>query len=120
MIYFAFQDFPGFGEAKKFGNFMDFSNFLGTTLFALSAVGVVSDSKSVPYYIEYASYDSFKIISVQSKMIHPEDFGGPYGIMAIAFVIAGFVYGFLGLVGFVKYGDEVDASFTLNMPKDSV
>lgn len=41
-IYFISLDFPGFEDSKKFGTLMDFSHFIGTALFSLSAVGVVS------------------------------------------------------------------------------
>lgn len=50
-------------------------------------------------------------------MIHPENFGGPFGVLSISFMIAGSMYAFLGLVGYVKYGKACEASITLNLPK---
>lgn len=52
-------------------------------------------------------------------MIHPEDFGGPFGILARAFLISAIIYGALGFVGFIKYGDNVEPTITLNLPKKS-
>lgn len=52
-------------------------------------------------------------------MIHPENFGGVFGVLAISFMIAGCLYAFVGLVGYVKYGEEVKATITLDLPQDS-
>lgn len=51
-------------------------------------------------------------------MAHPEDFGGPCGLLAISFMVAGSLYTFLGFVGYIKYGKDVKASITLNLPQN--
>lgn len=42
LLYYIFQNFPSVGSVKVIGPPMRYTLFIGTTLFALEAVGVVS------------------------------------------------------------------------------
>lgn len=99
IFYFVFQDFPSISGVDKTKDYTKIPGFLGITLFALEAIGV--------------------IVTVQSKMITPQNFGGPFGMLALSFVIAGGLYTFVGLVGYIKYGDQVKSSITLDLPTDN-
>lgn len=51
-------------------------------------------------------------------MVHPESFGGPFGMLAIATVCTCAIYAVLGFMGSVKFGEKVKGTITMNLPLD--
>ena len=51
-------------------------------------------------------------------MRHPEDFGGITGVMNTGMSLSIIVYNYVGYYGYMKFGDDVEASITLNLPLD--
>ena len=49
-------------------------------------------------------------------MAHPEDFGGCNGVLNTAMVVVTCGYFAVGFFGYLKYGDAVAGSITLNLP----
>lgn len=57
------------------------------------------------------------VMPVENEMAHPEKFLGCPGVLNITMCTVIFLYGLLGFWGYVKYGDEVRGSITLNLPQ---
>lgn len=49
-------------------------------------------------------------------MENPKDFTGLFGLFSIGMTIIVAIFCVLGVFGYLKYGDEVKASITLNLP----
>ncbi|KAJ8737255.1 hypothetical protein PYW07_000526 [Mythimna separata] len=75
----------------------DIPVFIGITLFALEAVGV--------------------ILALEYNMERPKEFTGWCGLFSIGMVIILGLYISLGVSGFLKYGKECKGSITLNLPQ---
>jgi proton-coupled amino acid transporter len=54
---------------------------------------------------------------LENSMIHPDHFISKLGILNIAMAIVIFLYAVIGFLGYVRFGDEVLGSVTLNLPK---
>ncbi|XP_044254420.1 proton-coupled amino acid transporter-like protein CG1139 [Tribolium madens] len=96
VCYYVFQDLPDISDRPSFGRLYTYPLFFGTTLFALEAVGVV--------------------IALENNMKTPKNFGGYCGVLNIGMVVVTVLYVGLGFIGYWKYGDNVQASLTLNFP----
>ena len=53
-------------------------------------------------------------------MKHPQDFTGPLSILNISMLTLISSYVIMGLFGFVRYGDAVEGSITLNLPDNEI
>ena len=56
---------------------------------------------------------------IENKMRHPEDFGGLTGVLSTGMVIVTVMYISVGFYGYMKYGDAVLGSITLNLPSSN-
>ncbi|XP_034839562.1 proton-coupled amino acid transporter-like protein CG1139 [Maniola hyperantus] len=72
--------------------------FVGITLFALEAVGV--------------------ILALEYNMEKPKRFVGLFGLFNVGMVVITSLYVLMGVAGYLKYGDDIKASITLNLPYD--
>ncbi|XP_022833013.1 proton-coupled amino acid transporter-like protein CG1139 [Spodoptera litura] len=79
-------------------SFYDIPVYIGIVLYALEAVGV--------------------ILALESNMEKPKEFTGLFGLFSIGMSIIVVLYATLGIFGYMKYGDEIKASITLNLPQD--
>jgi proton-coupled amino acid transporter len=53
-------------------------------------------------------------------MKNPQDFGGWTGVLNTGMVIVASLYTAVGFFGYLKYGEEVEGSITLNLPSDDM
>lgn len=60
---------------------------------------------------------TLKIIPLENEMKSPKKFVGATGILNRAMVIVVSFFVCMGLCGYLKYGSEIEASITLNLPK---
>lgn len=97
VFYYVFKDFPPIGSVEFVGPPMKYTLFIGTTLFALEAVGVV--------------------IALENNMETPKSFGGVLNIGMTAITL---LYAFFGAVGYIKYGKYIESSITLNLPQKTM
>jgi proton-coupled amino acid transporter len=51
-------------------------------------------------------------------MEEPKNFGKRFGVLNIAIVIVMSFYFMIGFLGYIKYGDSVEASITLSLPRE--
>lgn len=50
----------------------------------------------------------------------PKSFGGNFGVLNLSMVTTVILYAGMGLFGYLKYGNKIAASITLNLPKDEL
>ncbi|KAK7601201.1 hypothetical protein V9T40_008642 [Parthenolecanium corni] len=97
LLYYIFQNFPSINSDKLVGPPMRYTLFIGTTLFALEAVGV--------------------FLALENNMKTPKSFGGATGVLSQGMTIVTILYVLMGFVGYVRYGECVRGSITLNIPQ---
>ena len=59
-------------------------------------------------------------MSVENNMKSPKDFRIVFGVLNIGMVIITVAYVIIGLFGYIKYGDKLFGSITLNLPADNL
>lgn len=72
--------------------------FFRTVIFAMEGIGVV--------------------MPVENAMKKPQHFLGCFGVLVIAMTLIMILYTTLGLFGYLRYGDALRGSITLNLPID--
>ncbi|CAH0402211.1 unnamed protein product [Chilo suppressalis] len=97
-FYLIEEDVTVSKEDLMLKNFLDIPIFIGITLFALEAVGVV--------------------LALEYNMENPKHFVGLFGLFNIGMTIIVVAYSLIGIFGFLKYGSTIQASITLNLPQD--
>lgn len=99
-FYYISTDLPSINERPAIANIKDMPMFFGTVIFALECIGVV--------------------MSLENDMKNPNNFIGFRGVLnfGMAFVTA--LFAAIGFMGYLKYGDGIEASVTLNLPIDDV
>lgn len=100
VMYFICQELPPVSSRPLVGDPRNWNLFVGTTLFALEAVGVV--------------------IALENNMKTPASFGGYGGVLNRGMAAIIIMYAIMGFLGYVKYGSAALGSVTLNLPKESV
>ncbi|KAH9630371.1 hypothetical protein HF086_004504 [Spodoptera exigua] len=97
-FYLIQEDLVFKDSMLKMKSIIEIPLFIGVVLYALEAVGV--------------------ILALERNMENPKDFTGLFGLFSIGMVIIVVMYTTLGIFGYIKYGEEVQASITLNLPQD--
>lgn len=100
VLYYVFDDIPSIDTVDFVGTLKGFPLFVGTTLFALEAVGV--------------------IIALENNMKTPKSFGGSCGVLNQGMTLIIILYVLVGFVGYIKYGKESLGSITLNLPREEI
>ncbi|XP_046666503.1 proton-coupled amino acid transporter-like protein CG1139 isoform X1 [Homalodisca vitripennis] len=100
MMFFILHNLPPLSTVPMVRSPKGFVRFFTTTLFAMSAIGVV--------------------VSVERNMKTPASFGKRYGVLNISMGATTLAYTCIGFFGFVKYGDDIEASVSLNLPRENV
>ncbi|CAH0717467.1 unnamed protein product, partial [Brenthis ino] len=99
-MYYIFQDMPSPYERKMAASVVQWPLFISTVIFAMEGIGVV--------------------MPVENEMAKPQQFLGCPGVLNIAMTIVISLYGLVGFFGYLKYGDAVRGSVTLNLPQDEI
>lgn len=100
-FYYMFR--PPLGSLTDRVLFKDplgFPVFFGISLFALECIAVV--------------------MSLENNMRNPHQMTRIPGILCMSFIFAMCVYGAVGFSGYLKYGEAILASVTLNIPEDEL
>ncbi|KAJ8919645.1 hypothetical protein NQ315_006172 [Exocentrus adspersus] len=98
--YYVCQDLPSFSELPSFGTLFDYPLYFGTTLFSLQAVGVV--------------------IALENNMKTPKQFTGNFGVLNVGMVLVTVIYVVMAMMGYWKYGNDIQSSITLNFPPGDI
>lgn len=100
IMYYIFRESPTFEGKQSIAEPGKFPLFFGTVLFALEAVGVM--------------------ISLENNMKHPKKFLATFGVLNIGMGIIVVLYAAMGILGYLKYGDDTVGSITLNIPQEEI
>lgn len=57
------------------------------------------------------------VLPVENSMKKPEHFLGCPGVLSCSMSTVVILYGVIGFLGYLRYGDEVKAAVTLNLPE---
>lgn len=60
------------------------------------------------------------VMPLENEMQKPQHFLGCPGVLNIAMSTVVVLYGFVGFVGYMSFGEEVRGSLTLNLPQDEM
>ncbi|EEB18930.1 proton-coupled amino acid transporter, putative [Pediculus humanus corporis] len=99
-FYYVFNDLPHVTERKYFSSFQQLPLFFGTAIFALEGIGVV--------------------MPLENNMKTPQKFIGCPGVLNIGMTVVVILYTAVGFFGYLKFGEDTQASITLNLPKDEL
>lgn len=74
--------------------------FFGTAMFAFEGIAVV--------------------LPLQNAMKKPKNFSSFFGVLNVGMVFVTVIYISFGAIGYWKYGEETEASLTLNLPTNEM
>uniref|UniRef100_A0A1B0DLT3 Amino acid transporter transmembrane domain-containing protein n=1 Tax=Phlebotomus papatasi TaxID=29031 RepID=A0A1B0DLT3_PHLPP len=97
-LYFSVGDLPSPSERNFVASWETLPLFFGTTLFAFEGISLV--------------------LPLQNAMKVPRNFHRPAGVLNVGMCFVTFLFTGLGCLGYLKYGDKVEGSLTLNLPED--
>lgn len=95
-FYYILQDLPRASSVKQIATWHQLPLYFGTAIYAFEGIGVV--------------------LPLENNMKTPEDFGGLTGVLNTGMVIVAALYTAVGFFGYLKYGEHVLGSITLNLP----
>ncbi|VVC32586.1 Hypothetical protein CINCED_3A023910 [Cinara cedri] len=99
-FYYLLHDIPSISERPAVASVDTFPTFFCLTVFAMEAIGVV--------------------MPLENNMKTPKHFLGVFGVLNIGMGGVTIIYTLLGFLGYLKYGDETNASITLNLPTGDI
>lgn len=99
-FYYMLDHLPHVDTVTHVGSWSTLPLYFGTAIYAFEGIGVV--------------------LPLENNMAHPEDFGGTTGVLNTGMVTVASAYTAVGFFGYLKYGDKVDGSVTLNLPPDEI
>jgi solute carrier family 36 (proton-coupled amino acid transporter) len=94
-FYYLLQDLPRTDSVAAFSSWQQLPLYFGTAIYAFEGIGVV--------------------LPLENNMKTPQDFGGLSGVLSTGMVIVACLYTSVGFFGYLKYGDAVRGSITLNL-----
>lgn len=95
-LYYIFDDLPSPSERSAIGEVQNLPLFFGTAIFAFEGISMV--------------------LPLQSAMKEPKDFNKPAGVLNVGMVIVTTLFLVIGFFGYLKYGEEIQSSISLNLP----
>ncbi|ESN92740.1 hypothetical protein HELRODRAFT_96051 [Helobdella robusta] len=96
VLYSCFVDIPSTNLRPAHGSWNDFPLFFSIAIFTFEGIGL--------------------ILPIESQIQNPRDFNGTFGIINLGMIIVTCLYAAVGFYGYLKYGDDVKGSITLNLP----
>lgn len=61
-----------------------------------------------------------QVLPLQNEMKKPSDFKKPLGVLNIGMSVVTLLYILIGFLSYLKYGEGIEGSVTLNFPKDAM
>lgn len=99
-FYYMLKDLPRTETVHGFASWSTLPLYFGTAIYAFEGIGVV--------------------LPLENNMKTPEDFGGTTGVLNTGMIIVACLYTSVGFFGYLKYGDDVKGSITLNLPAEAM
>ncbi|XP_059475418.1 proton-coupled amino acid transporter-like protein pathetic [Neocloeon triangulifer] len=100
VFYYVFQDLPSVNEREAFMSITKLPVFFSTAVFALEGITVV--------------------MPLENNMKTPQHFTGCFRVLNTAMAMIVSIYALVGFMGYLKYGDEVEGSISLNLPEGEI
>ncbi|XP_059619423.1 proton-coupled amino acid transporter-like protein CG1139 isoform X2 [Phlebotomus argentipes] len=97
-LYYMFNVELTFHDKPLFSSFGQLPLFFSTVIFAMEGIGVV--------------------MPVENSMSKPQHFLGCPGVLNTAMITVIVLYAVMGFFGYVRFGDIVEGSITLNLPQE--
>merc|ERR1719411_1173120 len=98
VFFYLLQDLPATWERKAYANWSQYPLYFGTAIYAFEGIGVV--------------------LPLENQMRTPRDMRGWNGVLNTSMTIVTCLYIAVGFFGYLKYGESVQGSITLNLPVD--
>jgi proton-coupled amino acid transporter len=98
VLYSCFIDLPPVQSRPAFSSWSTLPLYFGIAVYAFEGIGVV--------------------LPIENKMKWPQDLGSCAGVLDLGMTIAVALYAAIGFFGYLRYGDDVKGSITLNLPQD--
>lgn len=99
-LYYMLSEPLDFSERKSFTSWGQLPYFFATVIFAMEGIGAV--------------------MPVENQMKKPQHFLGCPGVLNMAMGTVVVLYTVIGLLGYLRYGDKVEGSITLNLEMGSM
>ncbi|PSN31633.1 hypothetical protein C0J52_21539 [Blattella germanica] len=99
-FFYMLQGLPHTSTVKAFATWKQLPLYFGTAIYAFEGIGVV--------------------LPLENNMKNPQDFGGWTGVLNTGMVIVAALYTSVGFFGYLKYGEKVLGSITLNLPSGEI
>eukprot|EP00090_Calanus_glacialis_P045632 TRINITY_DN8597_c0_g1_i1.p1 TRINITY_DN8597_c0_g1~~TRINITY_DN8597_c0_g1_i1.p1 ORF type:complete len:481 (-),score=96.52 TRINITY_DN8597_c0_g1_i1:55-1497(-) len=96
IFYYLLQDIPLVTERKVFATWGQLPLYFGTAIYAFEGIGIV--------------------LPLENSMKNPGDMKGWNGVLNTSMTIVSCLYIAVGFFGYLKYGEAVTGSITLNLP----
>merc|ERR1719193_2592067 len=101
IFYYIFATpLPHSSTVPAFGSISNFPIFFGTAIFAFEGISVV--------------------LPIENQMTTKKDMLGWAGVLNTSMVIIACLYISMGFFGYLKYGEDIMSSITLNLPQDDI
>lgn len=97
---YAVRDLPSLSEREYFSSWRQLPLYFGTAIFAFEGIALV--------------------LPLHNAMRKPSDFGRPLGVLNVGMAIVTVIFTVLGFLGYLKWGDNVKSSLTLNLPPGDI
>merc|ERR1739844_352283 len=98
VFFYLLQELPATWERKAYANWSQYPLYFGTAIYAFEGIGVV--------------------LPLENQMRTPSDMKGWNGVLNTSMILVSCLYIAVGFFGYLKYGDQVAGSITLNLPVD--
>lgn len=96
VFFYLLQDLPATWERKAYADWKQYPLYFGTAIYAFEGIGVV--------------------LPLENQMKTPRDMRGWNGVLNTSMTIVTCLYIAVGFFGYLKYGEDVLGSITLNLP----
>lgn len=67
--------------------------------------------------IYYIIFCFLQVLPLENEMKNPKKFGSLFGVLNASMMPISILYTFVGLLGYLKYGEATTGSITLDMPQ---
>ena len=99
-MYYSVQDLPSVSERNYFSTLQQLPLFFGTAIFAFEGISLV--------------------LPLQNEMKNPHDFRKYTGVLNVGMAIVTTIFTSFGFIGYLKYGEDVEGSLSLNLPPNEM
>jgi len=96
IFYYLLHDLPYSWERKQFSSWKQLPLYFGTAIYAFEGIGVV--------------------LPLENQMRTPSEMKGWNGVLNTSMILVSCLYIGVGFFGYLKYGEQVAGSITLNLP----